>query len=147
METIGRLQEKQRLETLYNSDESEFLVVYGRRRVGKTYLVRQYFENRFAFVATGMYKKPKDVQLIQFAMALSEYFNIDMPSFNTWLEAFATLKKCLQTSNQQRKVVFIDEISWFDTTDSGFISALEWFWNGWAAAQNDIQRSCCLLAA
>ena len=93
MEIIGRNVEKKRLEALYNSSGSEFLVVYGRRRVGKTYLVRQHFENRFTFITTGMYKKSKEMQLMQFAMAVSEYFQIDVPSFRTWLEAFAELKK------------------------------------------------------
>ena len=143
MEIIGRRMEKQRLESLYNSRRAEFLVVYGRRRVGKTYLVRQHFENRFAFVTTGLYKKSQDMQLTQFAMALNESFGIDMPAFSTWLEAFAMLKKCLQGSKQYRKVVFIDEISWFDTTGSDFIGALEWFWNGWAASQSDIFLIAC----
>jgi hypothetical protein len=143
MEIIGRSAEKRRLEALYNSKSSEFLVVYGRRRVGKTYLIRQHFEDRFTFITTGMYKKPQEVQLTQFAMAISEYFEMDMPSFNTWLEAFAMLKKCLQTSKSNRKVVFIDEISWFDTTGSDFIGALEWFWNGWAASQSDIFLITC----
>ena len=69
MEIIGRKVEKERLERLYESGAAEMLVVYGRRRVGKTYLVRQHFENRFAFVATGMYKQPQEVQLLQFGMA------------------------------------------------------------------------------
>ena len=143
MDIIGRNAEKQRLEALYDSSSSEFLVVYGRRRVGKTYLIRQHFENRFAFVTTGMYKKSQEMQLMQFAMALGEYFQIDVPSFRTWLEAFAELKKCLQTSKLQRKVVFIDEISWYDTTGSDFIGALEWFWNGWASSQSDIFLITC----
>ena len=138
MEIIGRDTEKQRLERLYNSNSPEFLVVYGRRRVGKTYLIRQHFGGRFAFLTTGMYRQSQQVQLSQFAMALSEYFEIEMPSFNTWLEAFATLKKCLQACPLTRKVVFIDEVSWFDTTGSDFIAALEWFWNGWAASQSVI---------
>lgn len=143
MEIIGRKTEKQRLETLYNSDSSEFLVVYGRRRVGKTYLVRQQFEGRFAFVTTGMYKQPQAVQILQFAMALAEYFEIDLPSPGSWIEAFAELRKCLKACKSERKVVFIDEISWFDTAGSDFIAALEWFWNGWAAAQSDILLIAC----
>lgn len=143
MEIIGRKAEKQRLELLYNSNSSEFLVVYGRRRIGKTYLIRQHFENRFAFLTTGMYQQPQQIQLSQFAVALSEYFEIEIPSFQSWLEAFAMLKKCLQTSRLNRKLVFIDEVSWFDTTGSDFIAALEWFWNGWAASQPDIMLIVC----
>ena len=81
MEIIGRSKEKQRLEALYNSNGSEFLVIYGRRRVGKTYLVRQHFENRFAFVTTGLYKKSQEVQLTQFAMALFPvWLRMEIPS-------------------------------------------------------------------
>jgi len=96
MEIIGRKAEKQRLETLFNSDSAEFLVVYGRRRVGKTFLIRQHFQGRLAFVTTGMYKQPQTVQLLQFAMALAEYFDIDTPTLRTWIEAFAELRKCLK---------------------------------------------------
>jgi len=143
MEIIGRKAEKQRLETLFNSDSAEFLVVYGRRRVGKTFLIRQHFQGRLAFVTTGMYKQPQTVQLLQFAMALAEYFDIDTPTLRTWIEAFAELRKCLKASGMGRKVVLIDEISWFDTADSDFTAALEWFWNGWAASQSDVLLIAC----
>ena len=83
------------------------------------------------------------MQLTQFAMALNESFGIDMPAFSTGLEAFAMLKKCLQDTKQDRKLVFIDEISWFAPTGSDFIGALEWFWNGWAASQSDIFFIAC----
>ena len=143
MEIIGRKEEKQHLDDLYASPSSEFLVVYGRRRVGKTYLIRQHFEGRFAFVSTGMYKQPKSTQLAQFAMAVAEYFDIVLPSFLSWMEAFACLKRCLQNCPMQRKLVFIDEISWFDTDDSDFVAALEWFWNGWASSESDIFLIVC----
>lgn len=143
MEIIGRKAEKERLERLYESGAAEMLVVYGRRRVGKTYLVRQHFENRFAFVATGMYKQPQEVQLLQFGMAINEYFDTDAPVFKNWLEAFAYLKKCLKESDKSRKLVFIDEISWFDTDGSDFLTALEWFWNGWGSMESSMFLIAC----
>ena len=143
MDIIGRKAEKQRLEDLYESQSAEFLVIYGRRRVGKTYLIRQHYEDRFAFVTTGMYKQNKSTQLAQFAIALSEYFDTDIPTPPTWLEAFACLKKCLKNCTLTRKLIFIDEISWFDTGDGDFVAALEWFWNGWASSENDIFLIVC----
>lgn len=143
MEIIGRKEEQRRLDDLYNSGSSEFLVVYGRRRVGKTYLIRQYYEKKFTFIATGMYKQKQEVQLMQFALALNEYFDIEAPTFKNWLEAFALLKKCLKDSGADRKLVFIDEVAWFDTEGSDFLAALEWFWNGWAASDNSMYLITC----
>ena len=143
MEIIGREAEKQRLEDIYASKNSEFLVVYGRRRVGKTYLIKQHFENRFTFSVTGMYKQPKEVQLSMFGLALQDYFDIDTPTLASWLEAFVLLRKCLKDSQDARKLIFIDEISWFDTGGNEFVAALEWFWNSWAASESSVFLVVC----
>ena len=140
---VGREQVQGNLEKLYRSGKPELLIVYGRRRVGKTYLIRQYFEGKFAFYATGMYEAPLEKQLEQFAVTLGEYAKMPVATPKSWIEAFALLKSYLLKSRIKRKVVFIDEIPWFDTPNSGFLAAFEWFWNGWGAGRNDLLLVVC----
>ncbi len=137
---IGRKKEIQIIESCYTSAQSEFVVVYGRRRVGKTFLINQTLKNRFAFCFVGGHRLNEGEQLKAFSMVLKEYsqstFN---PQLNSWAEAFEALKQYLKSiPSGNKKVIFIDEMPWIDTPKSKFIDALEQFWNGWAALQNDI---------
>lgn len=140
---IGREYEFGLLEQVLHSSESELVVVYGRRRVGKTFLVNQFFDNRFAFKLTGVYDKPESIQLERFAMQMEEYgFSVDVP--DNWFKAFDQLKNLLkQTRCDGKKVVFIDEMPWLDSEKSDFVAAFEQFWNGWASAENDILLIAC----
>ena len=142
-EIIGRRGVQYRLEKLYKSNQSELVVVYGRRRVGKTHLIRSYFEGRFALYLTGMYQATQERQLEQFATTLSEYQKTKVGTPKTWIEAFSMLKSYLLKSRVKRKVVFIDEIPWLDTPNSGFLSAFEAFWNGWGAGRKDLLLIVC----
>lgn len=141
--TIGRDYEFSLLERCMQSKESEFVVVYGRRRVGKTFLVNQFFKNKYNFKLTGIYDKPTAVQLERFASEMEEYSGepCDVPS--DWFKAFDLLKKHLKQASKKKKVVFIDEMPWLDTEDSDFVAALEQFWNGWAAAEGNIVLIAC----
>ena len=87
-EIIGRKQEIQELQRCYTSSESEFVVVYGRRRVGKTYLVREFFHQEFCFQLTGMYNQPKKVQLSNFAVTLDRFSGEHRLLPSDWMEAF-----------------------------------------------------------
>lgn len=141
---IGRAYEFSLLETAMKSPESEFIIVYGRRRVGKTYLVNQYFGNRFAFKVTGVYKKSTDVQLERFNNEIENCFGVSVPVPANWYKAFDLLRECLRDiPSGEKKVVFIDEMPWMDTEGSDFVSALEQFWNGWASAEGDIILIAC----
>ncbi len=143
---IGRNQEQRELMRLYGSDEAEMVVVYGRRRVGKTYLVNQVFADAgFAFKLTGLHKAKLKEQLTNFALALREYSSSDswtIPS--SWMEAFNQLKSFLvQNRTGAKQVVFIDELPWLDTKGGQFLKAFEWFWNGWGSAQDDLLLIIC----
>ena len=141
---IGREYEIRQLEKYRNSKESEFVIVYGRRRVGKTFLVKEFFDDTYDFKVTGLYKKPKKTQLKNFYLALQEYGADVKKAPADWLEAFAELKKLLKNINEDRKkIVFIDELPWLDTRQSEFLAAFESFWNGWGAQQNDIMLVVC----
>ncbi|MDR1667289.1 MAG: ATP-binding protein [Bacteroidales bacterium] len=146
MQMIGRKEERADLDRLTESEKSEFAVVFGRRRVGKTYLVNEYFDKKFTFYHTGMANTEMATQLKNFNSSLLKYGNMPYPEVTTWLESFGQLIHLLSNTKKRRggkKVVFIDEMPWLDTPRSGFIQALEYFWNSWASSQNDILLIVC----
>ena len=138
---IGRKEEKKYLRSLIEEEEPQFVAVFGRRRIGKTYLVRETFQHEFTFQHTGVSNnqiesgKRKEIQLEKFSESLREYGYRDGSKLDTWNDAFNALKEVIKESKQEKKIVFIDELSWMDTKGSGLISALESFWNGWATAR------------
>lgn len=141
---IGRKEEIGWLKKAYASERSEFVAVYGRRRVGKTFLVRETFGNSFTFYHTGLSNSPLRKQLANWQSSLREYGGKKTVRFpRTWLDAFDMLKEIVVASTEQKKVIFIDELPWMDTPKSGFVAALEHFWNGWASARNDILLITC----
>lgn len=140
---IGRKNEIEQLIATYESGQSEFVAVYGRRRIGKTFLITEVFGNRFAFHHTGLREGGTKKQLEQFRLSLRQQGYYDCPRIKDWLEAFFELERFLEKSPAQRKVVFLDEIPWLDTPRSGFLSALESFWNGWAVFRKDIVLVVC----
>lgn len=142
---IGREQEQQTLLSLMKKEESQFCVVYGRRRVGKTYLIRETFNYQFTFQHTGMAKTDKRGQLMAFRDSLRSCGLKKCPTPKTWIEAFTSLKELINQSPAGKKVIFIDELPWMDTQKSEMINALEGFWNGWATArpEKDIVLIVC----
>ena len=123
-----------------DSNRSEFVIVYGRRRVGKTFLVDSFFDGQYDFSYVGGHKLAKAKQLRNFAKALKKAASMSLqPKFSDWDDAFDALEEYLETLPADRKkVVFIDEMPWIDTPQSEFVEALETFWNGWGARRNDI---------
>ena len=144
---IGRKEEKRKLCEAYNSKYSEFVVIYGRRRVGKTFLVRETFDYKFTFQHTGHSKGNMQEQLLYFKESLEDAGYEDCPLLKTWHEAFRHLQKFLESRSDRRKVVFIDELPFMATHKSGCVAALEHFWNGWATARKDILLVICGSAA
>ena len=141
---IGREAEKEDLVRFMESKKSEFVVVFGRRRVGKTYLVREFFGDTFSFYHTGMANTEKEIQLRNFNSSLQKYGKMPYPKVTAWLDAFEQLIHLLSHKKQrEKKVVFIDEMPWMDTPRSDFVQALEFFWNSWASAQKDILLIVC----
>ncbi len=146
---IGRKRERLRLQKLLASRKSEFLAVFGRRRVGKTYLIKKYFNYQFDFFITGMANATTVQQLFNFDTELSRQSHLvfDTPSEN-WLQAFQRLRQHLEERKSDGKlIIFIDELPWMDTHGSDFIIALEHFWNAWATHREDIFLIVCGSAA
>lgn len=127
------------------SERSEFVVVYGRRRIGKTFLVRRFFRDNYAFSFVGKHEMGREQQLTEFAKELMRYSHSTfVPQLKNWTEAFDALQRLLETYGiPDKKVVFFDEMPWMDTPKSDFVSALENFWNGWANMRDDIVLVAC----
>jgi len=140
---VGRKKEIASLEKAYHSLVSEFVAIYGRRRVGKTFLVRETFDSRFAFVHTGVARVKQKRQLIEFGRSLKKAGMKSIPRLSDWFEAFDALGDYLEALPVGRKVLFLDELPWMDTGRGDFVSALEHFWNGWASARKDILLIVC----
>ena len=137
---IARESEMEELKRCYESNRSEFVIVYGRRRVGKTFLVDTFFEKKYDFTYVGGHRLSKAKQLRGFAKALKKAAGMkSQPKFASWEDAFDALEEYIEALPQEkRKVIFIDEMPWIDTPQSEFVEALETFWNGWGARRADI---------
>ena len=140
---IGRKEEQKKLLQTLQEDESQFLAIYGRRRVGKTFLIRETFKNSFAFQHSGLSNATKNEQIKEFCSSLKRYGLKNFKPANDWFDAFNLLIDLLESKPEGKKVVFIDELPWLDTHKSRFLVALEHFWNGWASARNDIVLIVC----
>ena len=147
---IGRERETEELLRLFNKRQAQLVALYGRRRVGKTYLVRELFKDRFAFYHTGV--SPLELeeanlleaQLAAFQSSLVEYGGEETARPKSWMEAFGRLRALLQQQDKDKRLlVFIDEMPWMDTPRSGFITAFEHFWNGWGAGQDNLMLVVC----
>jgi hypothetical protein len=141
---IGRKAEMHLLEQYINSDKAEFIALYGRRRVGKTFLIRRYFDNQFAFDMTGIIEGKMSEQMAAFNDSLRQY-GYQGDKVKTWLDAFFALRDSLQEKLKagEKCIVFIDELPCLDTPRSGFVRALGHFWNSWAAWQPGMKLIVC----
>ena len=141
---IGRSDEYSKLERCLEREEAQLIVVRGRRRVGKTFLINQFFGNGFDFKLTGEYKAPKENQLENFAMELSRRAHSEKKIPKDWREAFEMLRSYLSALPEGGKhIVFFDEMPWMDTPRSGFLRAFEYFWNSFGSSMHDLVFILC----
>ena len=141
---IGREYEKHVLGSLLTSAKSEFVAVCGRRRVGKTFLIREYFEDVMLFQTAGLASGSTRQQIKSFYEDMLEY-GLQRPAEppRDWIDIFTLLRQLIKQSDNERKVILLDELPWMDTPRSGFISALEHFWNTWASSRRDVVLIVC----
>ena len=143
---IGRKKELEILANAYASKKAELIAVFGRRRVGKTYLVGSFFEGKIDFELTGLKDGTKQQQLRNFAYSLKDVQKLEdlPPPPIDWLEAFHQLKTYLESldNTEKRKVVFIDELPWMAGGRSDFLTGFSYFWNSYAAKANIIVVIC-----
>ncbi|MBR1469698.1 MAG: ATP-binding protein [Prevotella sp.] len=140
---IGRVNEQNKLREAFESNQSEFIAVYGRRRIGKTYLIRETFHHAFTFTHTGLAKRNTREQLQNFLFSLRDQGMKKATLPSNWLEAFNLLSMLIKESKDKRKVIFIDELPWMDAQGSSFLSAIEHFWNSFASARKDVVLIVC----
>lgn len=140
---IGRENEKKILLDALEKDSSSFIALYGRRRIGKTDLVNTTYNNTFTFKHTGLYKRTKKEQLKQFALSLEKKGYKQKKNLQDWAEAFNALESIIEHSVDEKKVIFIDELSWMDTNKSDFMSSFEHFWNDFCFARKDVVLIVC----
>lgn len=147
---IGREDEQKALRQALQSREAELLVLYGRRRIGKTFLIRNYFAKQIIFEFTGAYELGLPGQLLNFSKALQEAMKIDVPPATpeNWSQAFTFLTSFLKSvPGKQPKVILFDEFPWIHTPRSGFLSTFEHWWNTWASRQPLLKIVLCGSAA
>ena len=146
---IGRKNEILRLQKITESPKSEFVALYGRRRVGKTFLIREFFNYTFDFQVSGLANADTSQQLFNFHSSLSRQSRLFFEHKpKNWLEAFQRLIDHLENiESKEKKVIFFDEMPWLDTKASDFMMGLEHFWNSWATNRKDIILITCGSAA
>lgn len=151
MDIIGREKEINELMTLYNSPNPEFVAIYGRRRVGKTFLISNLFSDKIVFAHTGISPDSflKEDRKLKYQLdafygsLLSQGMKVKNKP-KSWIEAFTLLIEFLEAKKDgQKQVVFIDELPWLDTTNSNFIPAFSWFWNQYGAKRSDLMLIVC----
>ncbi len=142
---VGRDSEVATFNKLLSNEQAELVTVLGRRRVGKTFLVKNALKDKLDFHFTGVKDADKDAMLNEFALKIFELSNgktnLSIPK--NWLEGFRMLRFYLESiKSKKKRVVFIDEFPWLDTHKSGFLPAFEYFWNDWAVNQNILLVIC-----
>jgi uncharacterized protein len=149
MKIAGRKTEIKIMQDLLLNGQSEFLAVYGRRRIGKTYLIHEVYKQNLIFECSGLHQRDMVQQLENFGLSLLEANPAKKSALpKTWLQAFSLLKAYIKQDNSKnKKVIFLDEIAWFETPKSGFLAALDNFWNQFCCKRPDIVLVICGSAA
>ena len=143
---VGRQKELEILNKAALDDKSHFIAIYGRRRIGKTFLVREAYNYSFTFSHAGLSNGSMKEQLYSFYSSLKDAGLKITRKPKNWLEAFDYLKDLIRQSTEKKKVIFLDELSWMDTARSDLMMALESFWNGFASARKDVVLIVCASA-
>jgi predicted AAA+ superfamily ATPase len=148
---IGRQEEQMRLSKIIDSQEASFLAIYGRRRIGKTYLIKNYFKDKGVFFhLTGIQDALIEIQLHAFAEEFSDVFlkGKTIPKPKDWISAFQMLRKEVQKISKNTKmIIFFDELPWLSTPRSMFLQALEHLWNRYLSELPNVILIVCGSAA
>jgi len=157
MEIIARKKEKKVLADILWSKSAELLAIYGRRRVGKTFLVRNFFEsldNVIYFEMAGQKQEsgeyaPLKYQLGNFKYQFERTFSKEIQVPQSWQEAFNILKKEVDRFDDAnvKLILFFDELPWLCSPKSGFFEALDQAWNTSFERQHNVKVIVCGSAA
>ncbi len=148
---IARDLELELFKKIISSSQAEFLAVYGRRRVGKTYIIREFFAERSTFCeVTGLKGEPMSRQLSEFATAISGVFfnHASIGTPDNWHAAFELLLKTVSSWNRKEPfILFLDELPWLSTLHSDCLSALDHYWNKFFSRMPHFKLIICGSAA
>ena len=141
---IGREKEIALLKEYIGSNQAEFIGLYGRRRVGKTFLINQVLKSELTFSVSGLLYGKKSEQVSAFQIALREY-GYEKPLSSNWLELFYALQELLSQKLKKNIpcIIFIDELPCFDRKGGSFVRALGQFWNTWASLHDEVKLIVC----
>jgi hypothetical protein len=133
---IGRQAERETLSRAAAVDRAALVAIYGRRRVGKTHLVRTHLAPLAGvyFEIIGQHAAPRATQLANFKEQLeSTFFRYRLPELTSWREALSLLGDAVERAAHERPrepiVVFFDELPWMATHRSGLVPAIDYLWN------------------
>ena len=146
---IGRLKEQEQMAISLQSNHAEFVVVYGRRRIGKTFLVKEYFKEQFSFYSTGVLSRKSKDELMAFYQSLKRYGYTGGKCPKSWFDAFEVLRNLIENdtikidSRYNKRIIFLDELPWMDTFKSDFKGAFDFFWNSFASTQKNLVLIVC----
>jgi AAA+ ATPase superfamily predicted ATPase len=148
---IAREKEAHILDRLWDSTEAELVALYGRRRVGKTFLVRSILGQRIPFFElTGVKDGSTRLQLDNFAKVLSRVFypGISVAPPKTWHQAFDMLVAAIDARPPDEKTtIFLDELPWLASPRSGLLQALDHAWNAELSRRPKVRLIACGSAA
>lgn len=144
MQLIGRTNEKALLQSYVGSQQAEFIAIYGRRRVGKTFLISNIFADMIVFETSGIIHGSSEDQFAAFNHSLRKIGYTGLYT-NTWMDAFFALEQTLtpKIKEDQRQVIFIDELPCLDVRSTRFVVALGHFWNSWVSKHNNLMLVVC----
>ena len=149
MKIVGRIREQAELKRYFESGRPEFIAITGRRRVGKTFLVKEFFAHDLSFYFSGAIGQgvSNKYKLRRFDEAIADYGGAAGPASQCWAEAFRKLRKMVSSTSKTRQVIFIDELPWLDAPKSDFLPSLDYFWNTFASSRPDLMLIICGSAA
>jgi AAA+ ATPase superfamily predicted ATPase len=148
MEVIGRKEELKELSAIFNSKRADFVVVYGRRRIGKTFLIEKFFNSKKCryFHVTGIQNGLLKEQLAEFSKAIGKtfYSGAKIETTKSWMQAFEELNNAITNANESEKIiVFIDELPWMATKRSRILQAIDYYWNHYWSKDGRIKLIIC----
>ncbi len=148
---VGRYRELALFQQMKDSSDATFLAVFGRRRVGKTFLIRNALHDLIRFELIGLHNGSIAEQLVNFSESLRQASQGKLGRKETpasWSAAFRELAEFCETLPKKQKfVLFIDELPWLASPRSGFLQALDYFWNSYASRNSRLMLIVCGSAA
>ena len=136
---IGRQKELELLDSLWGLPRATLLILYGRRRVGKTRLLTHWLNRKRK---NGLYWMAEATsaleQLRSFSQALIHFIDPDTPApedftYATWEQA---LRQVALHAEKQRMALFIDEVTYLMDVNPGFVGTLQKAWDHWLSDSN-----------